>query len=54
LRTEGAGIRAPGTAASAKTATKKASIVAKEDAQLWINHDLSQSDAEKKLPVYYK
>ena len=29
-------------------------IIAKEDAQPWINHDQPQSDAQKKLPAYYE
>jgi hypothetical protein len=41
-------------AASAKTATKKAAIISKEDAWLSINHDQPQSDAEKKLPACYE
>jgi hypothetical protein len=28
--------------------------MAKEHAQLWINHDQAQSDAQKKLPEYYE
>jgi len=28
--------------------------MAKEHAQLWINHDQSQSDSQKKSPAYYK
>jgi hypothetical protein len=35
-------------AASAKTATKKAAIIAKEDARLSINQDQPLSDADKK------
>jgi hypothetical protein len=42
-------IRMPSTAAaSAKTATKKAAIIAKEDARLSINQDQPLSDADKK------
>jgi hypothetical protein len=33
---------------------KIAAIIAKEHAQLWINHDQPQSDAQKKLPAYYE
>jgi hypothetical protein len=44
----------PGTAAaSAKTANKKAAMIATEDTQLSINHDQPQNDAEKK-PAYYE
>ena len=31
-----------------------ADIMAKEHAQLWINHDKPQSDAQKKAPDYYE
>lgn len=31
-----------------------ADILAKEHAQLWINHDKAQSDAQKKAPDYYE
>jgi len=31
-----------------------ADILAKEHAQLWINHDKPQSDAQKKAPQYYE
>jgi glyoxylase-like metal-dependent hydrolase (beta-lactamase superfamily II) len=31
-----------------------ADILAKEHAQLWINHDKPQSDAQKKAPEYYE
>jgi N-acyl homoserine lactone hydrolase len=31
-----------------------ADILAKEHAQLWINHDKPQSDAQKKAPEYYQ
>jgi glyoxylase-like metal-dependent hydrolase (beta-lactamase superfamily II) len=31
-----------------------ADIIAKEHAQLWINHDKVQSDAQKKSPQYYE
>jgi hypothetical protein len=30
-----------------------ADILAKEHAQLWINHDKVQSDAQKKSPEFY-
>jgi N-acyl homoserine lactone hydrolase len=33
---------------------RMADILAKEHAQLWINHDKPQSDAQKKAPVYYE
>ena len=33
---------------------KIAAIIAKKHAQLWINHDQPQSDAQKKLPAYYE
>jgi N-acyl homoserine lactone hydrolase len=33
---------------------KIAAVIAKEHAQLWINHDQPQSDAQKKLPAYYE
>jgi N-acyl homoserine lactone hydrolase len=33
---------------------KIAAIMAKEHAQLWINHDQAQSDAQRKLPAYYE
>jgi N-acyl homoserine lactone hydrolase len=31
-----------------------ADIMAKEHAQLWINHDKPQSDGQKKAPDYYE
>ena len=40
--------------ASIESMDKIAAIVAKEHAQLWINHDQPQSDAQKKLPAYYE
>ena len=40
--------------ASLRSMDKIAAIIAKEHAQLWINHDQSQSDAQKKLPAYYE
>ena len=40
--------------ASLQSMDKIAAIIAKEHAQLWINHDQSQSDAQKKLPAYYE
>jgi len=40
--------------ASLKSMDKIAAIMAKEHAQLWINHDQQQSDAQKKLPEYYE
>jgi N-acyl homoserine lactone hydrolase len=33
---------------------RMADIMAKEHAQLWINHDKPQSDAQKKAPDYYE
>jgi hypothetical protein len=33
---------------------KTAANVAKEHAQLWINHDQPQSHAQMKLPAYYE
>ena len=33
---------------------RMADILAKEHAQLWINHDKPQSDAQKKAPDYYE
>jgi N-acyl homoserine lactone hydrolase len=33
---------------------KMSDILAKEHAQLWINHDKPQSDAQKKAPDYYE
>jgi N-acyl homoserine lactone hydrolase len=40
--------------ASLQSMDKIAAILAREHAQLWINHDQSQSDAQKKLPAYYE
>jgi N-acyl homoserine lactone hydrolase len=40
--------------ASLQSMDKIAAIIAKERAQLWINHDQAQSDAQKKLPAYYE
>ena len=40
--------------ASLQSMDKIAAIIAKEHAQLWINHDQAQSDAQKKLPAYYE
>jgi N-acyl homoserine lactone hydrolase len=40
--------------ASLQSMDKIAAIIAKEHAQLWINHDQPQSDAQKKLPAYYE
>ena len=40
--------------ASLQSMDKIAAILAKEHAQLWINHDQRQSDAQKKLPAYYE
>jgi N-acyl homoserine lactone hydrolase len=40
--------------ASFRSMDKIAAIIAKEHAQLWINHDQPQSDAQKKLPAYYE
>jgi len=37
-----------------KRMDKIAAVMAKEHAQLWINHDQPQSDAQKKLPAYYE
>jgi N-acyl homoserine lactone hydrolase len=31
-----------------------AGVLRKEHAQLWINHDKSQSDAQKKAPEFYE
>jgi hypothetical protein len=33
---------------------KITAVIVKEHAQLWINHDQPQSDAQKKLPAYYE
>jgi glyoxylase-like metal-dependent hydrolase (beta-lactamase superfamily II) len=40
--------------ASLRSMDKIAAVMAKEHAQLWINHDQPQSDAQKKLPAYYE
>jgi N-acyl homoserine lactone hydrolase len=40
--------------ASLQSMDKIAAILAKEHAQLWINHDQPQSDTQKKLPAYYE
>jgi glyoxylase-like metal-dependent hydrolase (beta-lactamase superfamily II) len=40
--------------ASLQSMDKIAAILAKEHAQLWINHDQAQSDDQKKLPAYYE
>jgi glyoxylase-like metal-dependent hydrolase (beta-lactamase superfamily II) len=40
--------------ASVQSMDKIAAIMAKEHAQLWINHDQDQSDHQKKLPRYYE
>jgi N-acyl homoserine lactone hydrolase len=40
--------------ASLQSMDKIAVVIAKEHAQLWINHDQRQSDAQKKLPAYYE
>ncbi|SEF79708.1 Metallo-beta-lactamase superfamily protein [Bryocella elongata] len=40
--------------ASLRSMDKIAAVLAREHAQLWINHDQSQSDAQKKLPAYYE
>jgi N-acyl homoserine lactone hydrolase len=40
--------------ASLQSMDKIATIIKKEHAQLWINHDQPQSDAQKKLPAYYE
>ena len=39
---------------SLRSMDKIAAIMTKEHAQLWINHDQLQSDAQKKLPAYYE
>jgi N-acyl homoserine lactone hydrolase len=31
-----------------------AGVLRKEHAQLWINHDKSQSDVQKKAPEFYE
>jgi N-acyl homoserine lactone hydrolase len=40
--------------ASLQSMDKIAAVIAEEHAQLWINHDQSQSDEQKKLPAYYE
>jgi glyoxylase-like metal-dependent hydrolase (beta-lactamase superfamily II) len=40
--------------ASLQSMDKIAAIMAKEHAQLWINHDQAQSDRQKKLPQFYE
>ena len=40
--------------ASLRSMDKLAAIMAKEHAQLWINHDQAQSDTQKKLPAFYE
>jgi glyoxylase-like metal-dependent hydrolase (beta-lactamase superfamily II) len=40
--------------ASLQSMDKLAVIIAKEHAQLWINHDQPQSDSQKMLPAYYE
>jgi glyoxylase-like metal-dependent hydrolase (beta-lactamase superfamily II) len=40
--------------ASLQSMDRIAAIMAKEHAQLWINHDQAQSDRQKKLPQYYE
>jgi glyoxylase-like metal-dependent hydrolase (beta-lactamase superfamily II) len=40
--------------ASLQSMDKIAAVMAKEHAQLWINHDQAQSDSQKKLPAYYE
>ncbi len=40
--------------ASLHSMDKIAAILAKEHAQLWINHDQAQSDAQKRLPAFYE
>jgi hypothetical protein len=40
--------------ASLRSMDKIAAVMAKEHAQLWINHDQSQSHSQKKLPAYYE
>ena len=39
---------------SAASMQRIADIMAKEHAQLWINHDKPQTDAQKKLPEFYE
>ena len=39
---------------SLESMDKIAAIMTREHAQLWINHDQSQSDEQKKLPAYYE
>jgi glyoxylase-like metal-dependent hydrolase (beta-lactamase superfamily II) len=40
--------------ATLQSMDKLAAIIAKEHAQLWLNHDQAQSDAQKKSPAYYE
>jgi glyoxylase-like metal-dependent hydrolase (beta-lactamase superfamily II) len=40
--------------ASLQSMDKITATIAKEHAQLWINHDQPQSDAQNKLPAYYE
>jgi N-acyl homoserine lactone hydrolase len=40
--------------ASLRSMDKIAGIIAREHAQLWINHDQAQSDAQRKLPAFYE
>jgi glyoxylase-like metal-dependent hydrolase (beta-lactamase superfamily II) len=40
--------------ASLQSIDKIAAVLAREHAQLWINHDQRQSDSQKKLPAYYE
>jgi hypothetical protein len=40
--------------ASLQSMDKIAAIMARDHAQLWINHDQAQSDRQKKLPQYYE
>ena len=40
--------------ASLRSMDKIAAVLAREHAQLWVNHDQGQSDAQKKLPAYYE
>jgi glyoxylase-like metal-dependent hydrolase (beta-lactamase superfamily II) len=40
--------------ASLRSMDKVGAIIAKENSQLWLNHDQPQSDAQKKSPAYYE
>ena len=40
--------------ATLQSTDKIAAIIAKEHAQLWLNHDQAQSDGQQKLPAYYE